>query len=314
MEVELRLPFPSVIDSFLKACSLNSMRVVHYGGAITDFLLNKTPRDYDFYIFSTKERFSQTVLPELNSELNQYENFILPHKDVCYLIWGREVKADLCFVPPGDFIDVEHFFRKYHINWAGGITINSMLYFPEEHKLFDPRGGLKDLRIKVIRTDSDLSIDGEYFEKLCRIYLSGLFGKYEEFSLDAKIFEKILLYNRLHPEPGRYLSQFPWRVDTTLVKVLTYPLNGILRTLTYWDAAEMRSLFLPGMEERSLEEINVALRAADNDPLVFYEVLDALSGGVLEARLKKCQIPQTYLDSMDFEMKPILEMRAKGAA
>lgn len=47
MEVNISVKFPKNIDKFLKICALENIAVIYYGGAITNFLLDKTSGDLE---------------------------------------------------------------------------------------------------------------------------------------------------------------------------------------------------------------------------------------------------------------------------
>jgi putative nucleotidyltransferase with HDIG domain len=173
------------------------------GGAIRDLALGATPRDLDFATLRPfeiaqffAERYNSRVVP-LGKEATP--TYRIPLNDVC-LDWvgleGGTLGSDL---KRRDF------------------TINAIGYDAEEDRIYDPTGGLPDLRDRIIRCASPSA----FFDDPVRVLKAfRLYGRLPEFEIEEETLAA------LADQADGLLDAVPERLQAELERLMQSPRPG----------------------------------------------------------------------------------------
>jgi poly(A) polymerase len=214
-----------------------SGRVYLVGGAIRELALGQTPKDYDLVL----ERPEDATKLE---GLFQTKGFLLGKKPIqTYRIVGAGAVFDLTFLP--NHIDQDLARRDF--------TMNAIAYELFSREIFDPFGGLEDIRRRLIRYSRREALKEDPLRMVKAVrHLSTL----QDFSLDpelsAAITEDGELIRRAAPERVKYeldlimLSQSPHRgivaLQETGLLFLLFPELGALREMDQEKGFELETL------------------------------------------------------------------------
>jgi tRNA nucleotidyltransferase/poly(A) polymerase len=212
-------------------------KVYLVGGAIRELALGQTPKDYDLVL----ERPEDATKLE---ELFQTKGFLLGKKPIqTYRIVAAGAIFDLTFLP--NRIDQDLARRDF--------TMNAIAYELFSREIFDPFGGLEDIRRRLIRYPRREALKEDPLRMVKAVrHLSTL----QDFSLDPELSGAITedgeLIRRAAPERIRYeldlimLSQNPHRgvvaLQETGLLFLLFPELAALREMDEEKGFELLTL------------------------------------------------------------------------
>lgn len=258
------------------------------GGCLADFHLNSNSSDYDFYIGTEIEKFTDLVCKPLGLSLKKYGPWV--PQEVRYVI-NASHNFDLFFSP--NLTDFERFFHEKHTHIRAPFSINTPLYDFLNKKLHDPYQALLDIeqnRLTVFTEDTK-KISPDFLESNLRFYSTHLVYKFPHFAIDPKFLNLLHDYNKNNPGKNEYLVRFPWRVESAVLKLFFASFQSFKATLDFWEKVDMLSLFLPDFQHFKSHEL---VKLIDGTPH-FFERLNALSEGELGKRILLAKIPEEFL-------------------
>lgn len=141
---------PKRILDILNQLKNNGFDAYFVGGCVRDFLLNKTPKDYDI---STNATVSEML--EVFKDFHVINNNGLKHNTVSVYYMG-------------DVIEVTSYKNKNDYSIYGDLynrdlTINAIAY---DNGFIDPLGGINDIKNKIIRVCNENSFKDDYLRIL----------------------------------------------------------------------------------------------------------------------------------------------------
>lgn len=149
---------PQRIKDILNYLKTNGFEAYLVGGCIRDYLMNKTPKDYDI---STNATVSQMM--ELFKDYHVINNNGLKHNTVSIhymddIIEITSYKNDIDYSIYGDLYNRD-------------LTINAIAY---DDGFIDPLGGINDIKNKIIRVCNENSFKDDYLRILRSLRFSSL--------------------------------------------------------------------------------------------------------------------------------------------
>jgi len=207
---------PEEIKNIFYIFKKNNFEIYLVGGAVRDFLLRKTPENFDFTTNATPEQI-QSLFPN-SFYHNIYGTVSIPLEK--YIV---EITP---FRKESDYSDFRH---PKNINWAKTLdedlsrrdfTINAIAYDGE--KIIDPFEGQIDIKNQLIRCVGDP--DKRFNEDALRLLRAIRFASQLGFFIEEKTREAIEKNNQL-------ITKISWeRIRDEFLKILKsdHPAEGVL--------------------------------------------------------------------------------------
>lgn len=179
---------PSYVLTALKILKDNDNEGYLVGGCVRDFLLGKTPSDYDITVSSAPEETEKYF-----HDFKVIETGV-KHGTVTVVIEGKNLELTT-YRRDGAYTDLRH---PEHINFTGNLeedlsrrdfTVNAMAYHPETG-LVDLFGGQADLKNRVIRCVGEP--DRRFNEDALRILRALRFASVLDFSMEEETAKSVI--------------------------------------------------------------------------------------------------------------------------
>ncbi len=214
MDIIKKDPYLEQIRKISKRCGVKAYLV---GGATRDALLNKQTNDYDFVVFGNLEKFAHAIGSQLICKAIKYTKKITTYRIFCSL------KTIDISEPRGSILEKDLLKRDF--------TINSIAYDLEKNKLIDPLGGIYDIEKKIIKANTENSINDDPLRILRGFRLAALF-RFDIEPKTLKLFsDKIYLIKNVSRERITEELKLFFNFNETFVYLLLMDKVGLIDTL-----------------------------------------------------------------------------------
>lgn len=214
MDIIKKDPYLEQIRKISKKCGVKAYLV---GGATRDALLNKQTNDYDFVVFGNLEKFAHAIGSQLICKAIKYTKKITTYRIFCSL------KTIDISEPRGSILEKDLLKRDF--------TINSIAYDLEKNKLIDPLGGIYDIEKKIIKANTENSINDDPLRILRGFRLAALF-RFDIEPKTLKLFsDKISLIKNVSRERITEELKLFFNFNETFVYLLLMDKVGLIDTL-----------------------------------------------------------------------------------
>ena len=270
----MNIKLPEKVEYILSTLESAGYRADIVGGSVRDFLLGKTPGDYDITTSALPDEVKSVFSGERTVDTG------IRHGTVTLVLDGTPYEITT-YRFDGEYNDSRHpssvsFTRKIEDDlMRRDFTVNAMAYSPR-HGLTDLYGGRADLSARVIRAVGDA--DTRFSEDALRILRAVRFAAVLGFAVEpgtaeAALRKKQLLFNisaeRIYIEWRKMLSgdfAFPILIDFSAIfaeiipelSILTLPNESEFRRAGY--ISRMLSLFALSAENPTVAFESVAKR------------------------------------------------------
>lgn len=187
------------------------------GGAVRDALLGRHTNDYDFVVFGDLEKLAKAINREFICKTVGYKKKISTYRIFCSL------KTIDLSEPRESTLEKDLLKRDF--------TINSMACDFQKDILIDPLGGFNDIERKIIKANSDSSIDDDPLRIMRGFRLAAQF-RFDIESKTLKLFsEKIELLKKISKERITDELKLFFNLNETFAYLLIMDKVGLIDTL-----------------------------------------------------------------------------------
>lgn len=252
--IEANIIIPDDVLAIAKAYMLAGKDIFIVGGAVRDFLQNKTPHDYDLVTNALPEE-SKQILKDFNVSDEQGKNFgvlrvytddePLGYEIASYrkdISGGRDTKGDEPKVELGKHITIEDDVRRRDI------TCNALFYDINKGLIIDLVGGVDDINNGIIRAVGDAL--KRFKEDRLRILRVIRFAVRTRGKISKDTADAIKIDNRLigiGPKDDVSMERIWGNKDGEIVKAWKNARGNYVSYLNYFTEFDMWGQVLPGI-------------------------------------------------------------------
>ncbi len=252
--IEANIIIPDDVLAIAKAYMLAGKDIFIVGGAVRDFLQNKTPHDYDLVTNALPEE-SKQILKDFNVSDEQGKNFgvlrvytddePLGYEIASYrkdISGGRDTKGDEPKVELGEHITIEDDVRRRDI------TCNALFYDINKGLIIDLVGGVDDINNGIIRAVGDAL--KRFKEDRLRILRVIRFAVRTRGKISKDTANAIKIDNRLigiGPKDDVSMERIWGNKDGEIVKAWKNARGNYVSYLNYFTEFDMWGQVLPGI-------------------------------------------------------------------